>query len=82
VTVIKRLGVAGFADNARVIVEKPFSRDLASTLELNHGTRLVFPEESIFRIDHFLGKEAIMNIAGPLGVRGNGSAHRVGWRLA
>ena len=50
------------AEHARVIVEKPFGRDLASARELNHVARSVFPEDSIFRIDHFLGKEAIMNI--------------------
>ncbi|MGA8159631.1 MAG: glucose-6-phosphate dehydrogenase, partial [Acidobacteriaceae bacterium] len=61
-TVIKGLGEAGLAEHARVIVEKPFGRDLASARELNRVARSVFPEESIFRIDHFLGKEAIMNI--------------------
>jgi len=61
-TVIKSLGVANLARNARVIVEKPFGRDLASAKELNQAARAVFPEDSIFRIDHFLGKEAIMNI--------------------
>jgi glucose-6-phosphate 1-dehydrogenase len=61
-TVIKGLGEAGLATNARVIVEKPFGRDLASARELNRVAQAVFPEESIFRIDHFLGKEAIMNI--------------------
>ena len=61
-TVIKGLGVAGLADQARVIVEKPFGRDLASARELNRIALSVFPEDSIFRIDHFLGKEAIMNI--------------------
>ena len=61
-TVIKGLGAAGLAKNARVIVEKPFGRDLASAQELNRVARSVFPEDSIFRIDHFLGKEAIMNI--------------------
>jgi glucose-6-phosphate 1-dehydrogenase len=50
------------AEHARVIVEKPFGRDLASARELNHLAHSVFPEDSIFRIDHFLGKEAIMNI--------------------
>jgi glucose-6-phosphate 1-dehydrogenase len=60
--VIKGLGTAGLADNARVIVEKPFGRDLASARELNAVARSVFPEEAIFRIDHFLAKEAIMNI--------------------
>ncbi len=61
-TVITNLGAAGLASNARVIVEKPFGRDLASARELNNIARAVFPEDSIFRIDHFLGKEAIMNI--------------------
>ena len=61
-TVIKGLGTAGLAQNARVIVEKPFGRDLASARALNRVARSVFPEDSIFRIDHFLGKEAIMNI--------------------
>jgi glucose-6-phosphate 1-dehydrogenase len=61
-TVIKELGAANLAENARVIVEKPFGRDLASARELNRVAQSVFPEDSIFRIDHFLGKEAIMNI--------------------
>jgi len=61
-TVIQGIGAAGLADNARVIVEKPFGRDLASARELNAVARAVFPEDAIFRIDHFLGKEAIMNI--------------------
>jgi glucose-6-phosphate 1-dehydrogenase len=61
-TVIQGLGAAGLADQARVIVEKPFGRDVASAQELNRIARSVFAENSIFRIDHFLGKEAIMNI--------------------
>ncbi len=61
-TVIEGLGRAGLSDHARVIVEKPFGRDLASARELNRIALSVFPEDSIFRIDHFLGKEAIMNI--------------------
>ncbi len=61
-TVIQGLGAAGLADQARVIVEKPFGRDLASARELNRVARSVFTEDSIFRIDHYLGKEAIMNI--------------------
>jgi glucose-6-phosphate 1-dehydrogenase len=61
-TVIKGLGATGLADHARVIVEKPFGRDLASARELNGIAKSVFSEDSIFRIDHFLGKEAIMNI--------------------
>ena len=61
-TVIRSLGAAGLTENARVIVEKPFGRDLASARELNRVAQSVFPERSIFRIDHYLGKEAIMNI--------------------
>jgi glucose-6-phosphate 1-dehydrogenase len=61
-TVIGGLDHAGLAREGRVIVEKPFGRDLASARELNAMAHAVFPEESIFRIDHFLGKEAIMNI--------------------
>jgi glucose-6-phosphate 1-dehydrogenase len=61
-TVITGLGSAGLAEGGRVIVEKPFGRDLASAQELNRVARSVFPDDSIFRIDHFLGKEAIMNI--------------------
>ena len=61
-TVIRHLGQAGLARDARLIVEKPFGRDLASAKELDQVARSVFPEEAIFRIDHYLGKEAIMNL--------------------
>jgi glucose-6-phosphate 1-dehydrogenase len=61
-TVIKGLGAAKLADHACVIVEKPFGRNLVSARELNQAAHKVFPENSIFRIDHYLGKEAIMNI--------------------
>ncbi len=61
-TVIKALGQSGLSKCARVIVEKPFGRDLASAQELNRVAQEVFPESSIFRIDHFLGKEEIENI--------------------
>jgi glucose-6-phosphate 1-dehydrogenase len=61
-TVINGLGAAKLAENARVIVEKPFGRDLESARKLNRVALTVFPQDSIFRIDHFLGKEAIMNI--------------------
>jgi len=60
--VITGLSAAGLADQARVIVEKPFGRNLASARRLNRVARQFFPEDSIFRIDHFLAKEAIMNI--------------------
>ncbi len=61
-TVIDGLGAAGLAQQGRLIVEKPFGRDLASARKLNRIAHSVFAENSIFRIDHFLGKEAIMNI--------------------
>lgn len=61
-TVIQHLGTNGLAKQARVIVEKPFGRDLASARELNRVALAAFAENDIFRIDHFLGKEAIMNI--------------------
>ena len=61
-TVIRGLQVAGLAEGGRVIIEKPFGRDLASARELNRVARDAFAEDDIFRIDHFLGKEAIMNI--------------------
>jgi len=61
-TVIEGLGAAGVVHQGRVIVEKPFGRDLDSARKLNRVARTVFREDSIFRIDHFLAKEAIMNI--------------------
>lgn len=61
-TVISGLGSVGLNIGGRVIVEKPFGRDLASAQQLNAVARSVFPENSIYRIDHYLGKEAIMNI--------------------
>lgn len=61
-TVVQGLKQAGCAEHARVVVEKPFGRDLASAQELNQTLKSVFPDDAIFRIDHFLGKEAIMNI--------------------
>lgn len=61
-TVIKGLSGTGLTEGARVIIEKPFGRDLTSALELNRIALSAFPEHSIFRIDHYLGKEAIMNI--------------------
>src|SRR5581483_8630904 len=61
-TVCEMLAGAGLSENARVVVEKPFGRDLQSARELNKTLHKVFPEEAIFRIDHFLGKEAVQNI--------------------
>ncbi|MFV5994235.1 glucose-6-phosphate dehydrogenase [Streptomyces sp. NPDC056231] len=61
-TVIKALHESGCADGARVVVEKPFGHDLASAQELNTTLHRVFPESSIFRIDHYLGKEAVLGL--------------------
>ncbi len=60
--VIQHLGDSGCATNARVIVEKPFGRDLASARELSRIIHTVFDESAIFRIDHYLGKEAVQNL--------------------
>jgi glucose-6-phosphate 1-dehydrogenase len=61
-TVAEGLGKSGCAQNARVVVEKPFGRDLASAIELNRTLHRIFPEQSIFRIDHYLGKEPVQNL--------------------
>jgi glucose-6-phosphate 1-dehydrogenase len=61
-TVAEGLAQSGCATNARVVVEKPFGRDLASARTLNRILRDLFGEEDIFRIDHFLGKEPVQNI--------------------
>lgn len=60
--VVEALGQSGCAQNARVILEKPFGRDLASARNLNAILHSVFPEPSIFRIDHYLGKQAVENL--------------------
>jgi glucose-6-phosphate 1-dehydrogenase len=61
-SVVQGLAKSGSADNARVIVEKPFGRDLASAQALDATLHEVFDEQSIFRIDHYLGKEAVQNL--------------------
>ena len=61
-TVVQALAHSGCADDARVVVEKPFGRDLASAQALNRTLHEVFDEDSIFRIDHYLGKEAVQNL--------------------
>ena len=61
-TVVQGLAKAGCAKDARVIVEKPFGRDLASAQALNRTLHEVFPESAIFRIDHYLGKEEVQNL--------------------
>ncbi|MGZ5367605.1 MAG: glucose-6-phosphate dehydrogenase, partial [Aeromicrobium sp.] len=62
ITVIEGLRTAGLNRDARVIVEKPFGRDLASARRLDAVVRSAFPESAVFRIDHFLGREEIMNL--------------------
>lgn len=61
-SMVAMLGKTGLAERARVIVEKPFGSDLASARELNRTLHTALDEEQIFRIDHFLGKEAVQNI--------------------
>ncbi|MBV8951720.1 MAG: glucose-6-phosphate dehydrogenase [Actinobacteria bacterium] len=61
-TVVLGLGASGCAKDGRVIVEKPFGRDLASAQALDRALHQVFPEPRVFRIDHFLGKEPVQNI--------------------
>ncbi len=56
------LSASNAGQGARVVVEKPFGHDLASARELNRTLHEHFPESSIFRIDHYLGKEAVQNI--------------------
>jgi glucose-6-phosphate 1-dehydrogenase len=58
-TVVKQLAQSGCANNARVIVEKPFGHDLPSARELNQVLLATFDESSIFRIDHYLGKRPV-----------------------
>jgi glucose-6-phosphate 1-dehydrogenase len=60
--VVEGLGRSGCAKQARVAIEKPFGRDLASARALNATLHKVFPESSIFRIDHYLGKEPFLNL--------------------
>ncbi len=60
--VAENLAKSGCATNARVVVEKPFGRDLASAQELSRTLHQYFAEEDIFRIDHYLGKEPVQNI--------------------
>jgi len=60
--VAEGLAKSGSAKGARVVVEKPFGRDLQSACDLQRILSSVFPEDAIFRIDHFLGKEPVQNI--------------------
>ncbi|MGH2956497.1 MAG: glucose-6-phosphate dehydrogenase [Solirubrobacterales bacterium] len=60
--VVEKLGEAGLTERARVVIEKPFGHDLESARELNRQIRQVLSEDQIYRIDHFLGKEPVMDI--------------------
>lgn len=65
--VLKQLSEAGLAQSndqqwRRVVIEKPFGHDLGSARELNAVVNEVFPEDTVFRIDHYLGKETVQNI--------------------
>ncbi len=60
--VVQTLAEADLVDRSRIIMEKPFGTDLASSKELNAAVHEVFTEHQVFRIDHFLGKEAAQNI--------------------
>ncbi|QGU04659.1 glucose-6-phosphate dehydrogenase [Corynebacterium comes] len=61
---LQRSGLAEAGENSwrRVIIEKPFGHDQETARELNRVVNAVFPEESVFRIDHYLGKETVQNI--------------------
>jgi glucose-6-phosphate 1-dehydrogenase len=61
-TVVQGLGKAGLAENAHVVIEKPFGHDLGSARKLNDELSKVLREEQILRIDHYLGKEPVMDI--------------------
>jgi len=61
-TVVKGLGKAGLVEHAHVVIEKPFGHDLESARELNEELREVLEEGQILRIDHYLGKEPVMDI--------------------
>jgi len=59
---VRLLGEADLVDRSRIIMEKPFGTNLESAVSLNNKLHEVFEEERIFRIDHFLGKEAAQNL--------------------
>jgi len=61
-TVVEQLGRSGCARGGRVVAEKPFGHDLVSAQTLNRSLLAVFPEQSVFRIDHYLGKEPVQNL--------------------
>jgi glucose-6-phosphate 1-dehydrogenase len=60
--IVRRIGEAGLQRDAKIVLEKPFGRDLQSARELNEVIHSVFDETQVFRIDHYLGKETVQNI--------------------
>jgi glucose-6-phosphate 1-dehydrogenase len=62
ITLVGEIGEAGLADGTTLIIEKPFGHDLPSAHQLNNALHEVLPEERIFRIDHYLGKETVQNL--------------------
>jgi glucose-6-phosphate 1-dehydrogenase len=74
--IVRTLGASGLAERSRVILEKPFGTDLPSARGLNETIHAVFDESQIFRIDHFLGKEAVQNI---LALRFANGMFETGW---
>jgi glucose-6-phosphate 1-dehydrogenase len=74
--IVQMLGSNGLNERARVILEKPFGTDLVSAQALNQTVHAVFNESQIFRIDHFLGKEAVQNI---LALRFANGMFETGW---
>jgi glucose-6-phosphate 1-dehydrogenase len=60
--VVLQLGKSGCGQGARVVIEKPFGHDFATARQLNQTLHTVFPESSVFRIDHYLGKDAVENL--------------------
>ena len=61
---IKALAAAGLPDGSRIVIEKPFGENLTSAQELNRIIHETFPERAVFRIDHFLGHQNVLNILG------------------
>ncbi|MFM7509633.1 MAG: glucose-6-phosphate dehydrogenase [Actinomycetota bacterium] len=61
-TVTEQLARVGIADRALLVLEKPFGRDLASAKELNRIVLAAVPEDRVYRIDHFIGKEPVLNL--------------------
>ncbi|MGH7311267.1 MAG: glucose-6-phosphate dehydrogenase, partial [Candidatus Rokuibacteriota bacterium] len=61
-TVVHQLGESGCAEGARIVVEKPFGHDLATARALNAVVHRRFPEDRVFRIDHYLGKNTVQNL--------------------